>query len=199
MTRHNQILARKAAAILKRGGTLVYPTETQYALGALATDRHAVRKIFLIKQRPSKKILPIIAGDLVQARSYFIFSKLDLRLAKKFWPGPLSLILKTKSAKIKAALGSDLIAVRVSSNRIAASLARRAGAPIVSTSANISGKAPQRTLRLIKKQFRGSPTQPDFFLGGLRSSSSTPSTIVRTRGGKIEIVREGKIDIRGEM
>ena len=181
---------------MKRGGAIVYPTETQYGLGALATDSDAVKKIFLIKQRSAKKILPVIVCDLAQARRYFIFSKLDLHLAKKFWPGPLSLILKTKSKKIKAALKSDEIAVRVSSNPLATSVARYADAPIVSTSANISGKPPRRTLREIKKQFRDSPTQPDFYVSGLRSASSLPSTIIRTHGKKINIVREGKISIQ---
>lgn len=194
MANSNQI--KKAVAIMKQSGAIVYPTETQYGLGALAVDADAVKKITQIKQRPSEKIFPVIACDLAQARKYFFFSNLDLQLAKKFWPGPLSLILKTKSKKIKAALQSDEIAVRVSSNRIATSIAQLAGAPIVSTSANISGKPPRRTLAEIKKQFRDSPIQPDAYVSGLLSKATLPSTIIRTKNGKIKVVREGRISIQ---
>lgn len=191
----NQKKVHQAVDVLKRGGVVVYPTETQYGLGAIATNVDAVKHIFAIKNRPFEKHLPVIVGSLEQARKYFVFSKTDLKLAHQFWPGPLSLVLKTKSKRIAKALGSDRVAVRVSSNSVARELALLVSVPIIATSANISGSIPGRTIREIKQQFASSPSQPDVYLAGRLSKNILPSTIVRTNGASVEIVREGRVII----
>jgi L-threonylcarbamoyladenylate synthase len=183
----------QAVQAMRHGGVIVYPTETQYGLGAIAVHQVAVQRIFAMKKRSFEKQLPVIVGSLKQARRFFVLSVWDLKLARRYWPGPFSLILKTKSKRIARALGSDFVAVRVSSNAIARELALLAGAPIISTSANISGSEPCRTIREIKKQFARSLSQPDAYLAGRISKNQLPSTIVQTEGGSIKIIREGRV------
>jgi L-threonylcarbamoyladenylate synthase len=194
--RAGQTAAKAAAKVLRNGGTVIFPTETLYGLGGLATDREAVKKIIRMKKRTSGKILPVIVGSLNQAQRYFVFTKTDLKLARHFWPGPLSLVLKTKSKKIRNALNSDYIAVRFSASRFASDVARYAMAPIISTSANISGKPGCFTVAAVLKQFTLSTVKPDLYVDGGRLKKSSPSTVIRTRGSKITISREGKIKIK---
>lgn len=155
-----------ALKILKQGGTIVFPTETLYGLGAIATDAEAVKKIYKIKKRPQEKLLPVIVGSMEQAKEYFAFSPKELKLAKKFWPGPLSIVIKTKSKKLIKALDNDMLAVRFSADPLAGKLALLSGAPIISTSANISGKPGCFTLAAVKRQFAHHEEQPDLFLEG---------------------------------
>jgi L-threonylcarbamoyladenylate synthase len=187
---------RRAVKILNNNGTVVFPTETLYGLAALSTNKKAVKKVYSIKQRPQEKLLPVIVGSMEQAKKYFIFNSNDLKLAQAFWPGPLSLVLKTRSKKIAAALGSNILAVRYPDNSIAASLAELSGAPITSTSANSSGQPGCFTIAVVKEQFAGinggKSTQPDFYLNGGPLKRSLPSTIVRTKKNAIEVIRAGK-------
>jgi L-threonylcarbamoyladenylate synthase len=191
-----RVAGQRASEILKAGGIVVYPTETMYGLGALATNHEAVNKIFQIKQRPPEKLLPVIVCSFNQAQKYFMFSKTDLKLARRFWPGPLSFVLKTKSKKVRAALKSAYVAVRFSSGRLAASIARCAGAPIVSTSANISGKPGCFTLSAVKKQFTHTAIKPDLYIDGGQLKKSLPSTVIRTKDSKMITFREGKIPVK---
>lgn len=191
----------QAARVLRAGGTAVFPTETLYGLAALATDRAAVRKVYAIKCRPREKMLPVIVGSFAQAQKYFIFSRAELALERRFWPGPLTIVLKTRSKELAAAVGGDRVAVRFSASHVAARLAILAGAPIIATSANISGKPGCFTLAAVRRQLcRGSgrdaqtrASSPDIFLDGGTLTRSLPSTIVRVRRGKIIILRKGRI------
>jgi len=187
---------KHAIDVILRGGTVVFPTETQYALGALATDKEAIGKIYAIKRRPGEKLLPVIVGSMAQAQKYFFLTRNEQVLAKKFWPGPLSMVLRTRSKKIAEAIGSDRLAVRYSADRIAAALALRAGAPVVSTSANTSGKLPCYTVAAVKRQLSTAPAprcDPDTFLDGGPLKKSLPSTIIEIKNGHFVILREGKI------
>jgi len=187
-----------ALDILKRGGTIVFPTETLYGLGALSTNKIAVEKVYQIKRRPKEKLLPVIVGSMEQVQEYFSLGRDDIKLAKKFWPGPLSLILRTKSNKLIDALGNDLLAVRLSANPLAVKLSLHSGAPLISTSANISGRPGCFTIAAVKRQLASlkRPEQPDLFIDGGALNKSQPSTIVRTNKGKLSLIREGKIQFK---
>jgi L-threonylcarbamoyladenylate synthase len=190
---------KRAAEVLSGGGTVVFPTETLYGLAAMATNKAAVRKVYAIKRRARKKLLPVIVGSFAQAQRYFIFSRVELALARRFWPGSLTLVLNTRSKKLAAAVGGDRVAVRWSANAIAARLAICVGAPITSTSANISGKPGCFTIASVKRQFGralGNRACPDLFLNGDTLKHSLPSTIVRVRRGRIVVLREGKISTK---
>lgn len=172
---------------------MVYPTETLYALGCLATVKKSVRRLNRIKKRPKDNLFPVIVGSVQQARRFFFFSPSELRAAKLFWPGPLSLVLRVKSSSLRNAIGADRIAVRISKNQIASKLARESRAPIVSTSANLSGQYGCFTLRCVKRYFGASSPKPDFFLNGGRLQESLPSTLLIFEKRKWRVLREGKI------
>lgn len=177
---------QKAIRILKLGGSVVFPTETAYGLAADATNKKAVKHIFKLKERPPEKSLPWIAANLSMAKKYVKFSLLALRLAKKYWPGPLTIVLPTKR-------GKHTVALRVSSNKIAKSLSAGLKKPIISTSANISGEATCYSAQAVKKQFAKKSLQPDLILDGGTLKKNKPSTIVKFLKNKIVVFRQGSI------
>ena len=179
-----------AVKILKNSGVAVFPTETAYGLAADFTDKIAIEKIFKIKQRKRKKLLPIIASDIKMVKKYFNFDKNSLALAKKYWPGPLTLILNKKGqTKGKG------VAVRVSDNKIASKMSKKLDRPIVATSANISGQNLCYDIFDVIKQMQKNRIKPDIFLDVGTLLKNPSSTIVDTRDGKIKTVRQGKIKI----
>jgi hypothetical protein len=91
----------------------LYPTESFYALGVKATNRLAVEQLFRIKQREPGKPIALIAANLQQVRKFFIMSKTEERLARQFWPGSLTMLLKPKRTIQSIALGAKKIGVRV--------------------------------------------------------------------------------------
>ena len=134
--------------------------------------------------------MPIIVSDFKMANEYFNFDKNSLDLAKKYWPGPLTLILN-KKGKNKG----KGIAVRVSNNKIANQLTKKLGRPITATSANISGQDLCYNIFDAIKQFKNNKIKPDIFLDAGILPKNLPSTIIDARNKKIKIIRQGKIKI----
>jgi len=143
----------KAAEIIKAGGTVAFPAETVYGLGANAFDRQAVAKIFKAKSRPSDN--PFIVHVSSYEMLYTII-KDPPDIAKKimnfFWPGPLTVILKAKESMPDTITGGfDTAAVRMPDHAIALALIREAGVPIAAPSANISGRpSPTKATHVLK-------------------------------------------------
>lgn len=149
----------QAVKCLLAGGILLYPTETFYAIGCLATRADAIDTVYAIKARPSSSPLPLLAADLEQVQTVVDGADMPAmpsntpdwqKLAALFWPGPLTLILPARPglpaavAPVSQEQGPRL-AVRVSANPLARQLARLAACPLVSTSANLSGQAPAQS------------------------------------------------------
>ncbi|HET7746088.1 MAG TPA: L-threonylcarbamoyladenylate synthase [Vicinamibacteria bacterium] len=136
----------RAAAVLARGLLLVYPTDTLYALGGRALDPTVSARVRAAKGRDDGKPLPVIAADEAQARTLAAAWGGPVgRLAVRFWPGPLTLVLPSApSVPRELNSGTGTIAVRVPDLALARALCQAAG-PLVSTSANLSGQAPPRT------------------------------------------------------
>lgn len=189
--RHGKEL-RQAVKQLREGGIVIYPTETAYALGADATNAHAVRRIFEIKNRDWQKSLPLIVGSLTDAERVAHFSRHATELAKRHWPGPLTLVLPVRaSSGLAPGIVSDgMVALRVSSHPIARALARGLGKPITSTSANVSGEGQCHSVRTIHKQFKHFPPHLLIIDAGSLPRRKV-STIVRLRDGNLEIIRKG--------
>ena len=133
----------EAAAAAMRGGALVaFPTETVYGLGADATNGRAVAAIFAAKDRPRFNLLIVHVPDVGAAEKLGLLPDLGRRLALAFWPGALSLVLaKQPDCPVAdlATAGLDTIAVRVPSHAIAQALLRAVDRPIAAPSANLSG------------------------------------------------------------
>ncbi|MGC9195982.1 MAG: L-threonylcarbamoyladenylate synthase [Syntrophobacteraceae bacterium] len=188
----NAETVEQAAAVLRSGGVVIYPTETFYALGAVASLEKAVSRVFQIKGRDFGKPLPLIAADLpavLSAASQWPQAA-DL-LARVFWPGPLSLVIPARlslSQALHAETGK--IALRVSSHPVASLLAKLSGGLLISTSANISGApAPQNPAQVDK----GLLACVDAMLDAGNLPGGFPSTIVDVTVYPVEILREGKI------
>src|ERR1700760_2051888 len=139
---------KDARSVLAAGGLVAFPTETVYALGADATNDKAVARLYAVKERPS--INPLIAhvADLAAAEKLAVFNDTALKLAKAFWPGPLTLVLpKTPGCPIGllATAGLDTIAVRVPGHPVAHQILAAFGKPVVAPSANRSGEVSTTT------------------------------------------------------
>ena len=139
-----------AADLLRAGGCVIYPTETYFALGALATDAAALARIVAIKARPAHKPLPLLVGDMTQLVAVlpdgFLGGPLGedfVDLAERFWPGPLSLVVSCRESLPGLITdGQGRVSVRFTPHETAATLCRLAGGALVATSANVSGGAP---------------------------------------------------------
>ena len=132
-----------AVELLSAGSLLIYPTDTLYALGGRALDAAAGLAVRRAKGREEGKPLPLVAADVQQARDLSsAWPEAADRLAERFWPGPLSLVVPAQSAvPAEVTAGSGHIAVRVPDLELTRALCRRAGA-LVSTSANRAGGSP---------------------------------------------------------
>ncbi len=133
----------RAAAILRSGGLVAFPTETVYGLGADARDDRAVARIFEAKGRPRFNPLIVHLPDLAAARGFAEVSGDAERLASAFWPGPLTLVLPLLPGAGLSPLvsaGQSSVAIRVPAHRVAQALLRAFGGPVAAPSANPSGR-----------------------------------------------------------
>jgi len=179
---------------MREDGIGVYPTETFMALGCRAGSETAVARLYSMKQRPRHLPLPLIAADRSQVEDVASIPKQAEALMKRFWPGPLSIVLPA-SKRLPALLssGTGHVAVRISPHPGAHALALAVGEALVSTSANISGAPPaQDTENLdpaLLKRVSAVWNVPPRPAGGL------PSTLVRLLDeNTIHILRQGAID-----
>lgn len=144
----------KAGKILKNGGVVAIPTETVYGLAANALDEKAVAKIFAAKGRPADNPLIVHITDAKDIEKYAYPNEKAAALAKKFWPGPLTIILPKKDCipDIVSA-GLDTVAIRYPSHPVARAIINAAGVPLAAPSANISGKPSATTAKHVLKDF----------------------------------------------
>ena len=187
----------EAITVLKRGGVVVFPTETAYGLAADARNAEAVERVFQIKGRADDKTLPLIAADRAMVERVAGIPGTLADLADRHWPGPLTLILPViGDAVAPAVIRNGEIAIRVSSHPIAAALSRGLGAPIVSTSANRSGGPSCYSVKDVQTQFLDQEIQPDLYLDGGELQSELPSTIVSIDDyGHPEVLRQGAVEL----
>ena len=179
-----------AAALVREGGVIVYPTETFYGLGGDPRRAAAIERIFQIKGRSFHKPLPLIASRLDSLRSAVgDWPSTAQKLADAFWPGPLTLILPAHPAlpsMLHAQTGK--IAVRVSSHPVATALAAAVGGLLISTSANTSGEPACSNPEDLSESLLH---RVDGLLHGGRLPGGAPSTIVDVSVHPPRLVREG--------
>jgi len=133
----------RAAALLRAGRLVAFPTETVYGLGGDATNDHAVAAIFAAKARPRFNPLIVHVRDLAGAERLAVFNSPARRAAARFWPGPMTLVLPRQAdggLSLLASAGLDTVAIRVPDHPVAQALLREADRPIAAPSANRSGR-----------------------------------------------------------
>jgi len=182
---------REAAAALRCGGLVAYPTETFYGLGVLATDAAAVARLARAKGRPDGKPLPLLAADVAAVETVAVLDGAAHRVAARLWPGPLTLVLPARPGLPEAVTaGTGTVGIRVPGSSVARALAREAGGPIVSTSANPSGGPPPRRPGELDPALRA---RLDLVLDGGETPGGLASTVVEVGGGTIRLVRAGPV------
>lgn len=175
--------------IIKKGGVIVFPTDTVYGIGCNPYNKDAVSKIYKIKGREKIKHLPVLAYSKKDIREIAFFDEISEKIADKFWPGPVTLILKIRDKKIEESLGLDgKIAVRIPNHPCTLHLLKQCRL-LVGTSANFSGESSFDDSKEIMSKFSGY----EALLDGGKISNSGESTIVETIDNELKIVREGKI------
>jgi len=187
----NPTTLARAAAILRSGRLLIYPTDTLYALGGLALDAAAVDRVRLAKGREEWKPLPLVAADLQQV-SALCATPLEAlaRLAGRFWPGPLTLVLPAAAGVPDAVTaGTATVAVRVPALALVRRLCAEAG-PLVSTSANPAGARAPRTCH---DAVVGVGSAAALALDGGAATGSLGSTIVDLTRREPRLLRPGPI------
>lgn len=184
----------KAARIVKVGGVVAYPTETFYGLAVDPSNHEAVQKIFRIKKREKRKPILLLVSSTAKLKRWVVgVGPRERLLIRKFWPGPLTLVMKARSGVLSLlTAGTGKIGVRLSPEPIARKLGRLSGGAITGTSANLSGRRPAGTGREVERQL-GSLV--DGIVSGKRLRSSKGSTILDVTGKKVRLLRPGVVSM----
>lgn len=180
-----------AAAALRRGSLVVYPTETFYGLGALATLPAALARLAAAKLRTAGKPLPLVAADTAMAFALWAeVSPVALCLADAFWPGPLTLVAPAAPGLPDPVTRGGTVGVRVPGAELARELCRRAGGPVISTSANPSGGPPPASVEALDPELLA---RVDLVLDGGDTPGGLPSTVVELGVDGPRLLRAGAV------
>jgi L-threonylcarbamoyladenylate synthase len=186
---------RRAAELLHRGGLVAFPTDTVYGLAACAFDAAAVLRIFEAKDRPPDKAIPVLLASpaelsLVAAAP----GKTAQDLARRFWPGPLTIVV-AKHPRLPDAVAGSTVGVRVPDHAVALALLALTG-PLAVTSANLSGRASPITAIQVRQQL---DRRVDLILDGGTTPGGIPSTVVDCTSDDLVLIRQGPIDLDALM
>ncbi|MEC9345038.1 MAG: L-threonylcarbamoyladenylate synthase [Pseudomonadota bacterium] len=181
----------RAAAALRDGGLVAFPTETVYGLGGIATDGRAVASIYAAKGRPDFNPLIAHVPDVAAARELVVLDDLAERLAAAFWPGPLTLVLPRAPGCPVSPLcsaGLPTLAIRVPAAPVAQALLRATGLPVAAPSANPSGRLSPTTAAHV---MAGLGDRLDFIVDGGACPVGVESTVVGVDNGVATLLRPG--------
>jgi L-threonylcarbamoyladenylate synthase len=183
---------KEAARTVAEGGVIVYPTDTVYGLGCSPFNQDSVKRIFSIKGERTKP-LPILASDVKEIERIAHVTDKALKLAEKFWPGPLTMVLPKKASLPSIVTrGLDSVAVRVPNHKVALELIRMSGGLLVGTSANKTGKKPPRTAADAAEQIG---KEVDLIMDDGPTPIGASSTIIDLTREKLRILRQGPIKL----
>ncbi len=187
----------RAASVLRAGGLVAFPTETVYGLGAVATDRAAVARIFAAKGRAATNPVIVHVADIASARTLVrAWPPQAQRLAEQFWPGPLTLVLpKTDLVPEIVTAGGPTVGLRVPAHPLALALVRATGRPIAAPSANRSQCISPTTAAHVLKQLTG---RIDLVIDGGAAPGGLESTVLDLSDNKPRLLRPGLVTL-GEL
>jgi L-threonylcarbamoyladenylate synthase len=184
----------QGVSILKSGGIVAFPTDTVYGLGASADIPEAVARVYEVKGRPRNMPMPLLLARLSQINDVAgSVSPLAWLLARKFLPGALTLVLPRSGAVSDIVTGGgETVAVRIPAHPVPVALVSGLGAPVLGTSANLSGRPSALTADEVNIQFG---EQVDLVVDGGRSYGGRESTIVDVSGDVPVVLREGALSL----
>jgi L-threonylcarbamoyladenylate synthase len=191
-TEPEPLLLDRAAAVILAGGLVALPTDTLYGLAADPFNAAAVRRVFLVKGRTLARALPLVAADVAQINSQLgPLSPIALALARRFWPGPLTLLVPASGVLAADVTGgTGRVGVRVPAHAVARGLCRACGSVLTATSANLSGRPPSNDPDDVARSL-GSAL--DILLDAGPAPGGPSSTIVDVTGVELQLVRAGAI------
>jgi L-threonylcarbamoyladenylate synthase len=183
---------QRAAALLRAGQVVAFPTDTVYGVGALATDAVAVRRLYEVKGRPAEKAISVLIAaldDLTHVARH-VPPAID-RLAALYWPGGLTLVLPAiATLPLTVTAGSDAVAVRCPAHGTPLALIRGLGAPLAATSANLSGQPAPTTAAEVVQQLAGCLP---LILDGGACAVGVPSTLGDLTTDPPRLLRAGAV------
>jgi L-threonylcarbamoyladenylate synthase len=183
---------REAVATLRRGGLVVFPTETVYGVGADGLNPAAVRRLLAVKRRPPGRPLPLLIGEA--AMVYELAAQVPPSaeaLMEAFWPGPLTLILwRNERVPAETVAGGPTVGLRFPDHPVALALARQAGGPLAAPSANRSGQPPPRTAAAAQSQLG---EEVEVYLDAGPAALGTASTVVDLTVEPARLRRAGRV------
>jgi L-threonylcarbamoyladenylate synthase len=185
----------EAAGALREGRLVAFPTETVYGLGGDATSDAAVARIFAAKGRPRFNPLIVHVAGLAAAEALAAFDDRAREVARRFWPGPLTLVLWRRAdsgVSLLASAGLDTVAVRVPAHWVAQDLMRATGRPLAAPSANRSGRVSPTEAAHVAAEFSGSVA---LVLDGGRCPVGVESTVLDLTGATPTLLRPGGVTV----
>ena len=182
----------EAAQIIKRGGIVIFPTDTVYGIGANGLNPEAIEKIYVAKGRKQDNpLILLVSSQEMLEQIVEEVTEVEDKLIKAFWPGPLTIVFKRKSCVPNIVTGGlDTVGVRLTSGDIARKLIEESGCPIAAPSANISGKPSGTSVEEIFEELKD---KVDYIIDEGKSKEGLESTVVRVIDGVPNILKTGKI------
>jgi L-threonylcarbamoyladenylate synthase len=183
----------RAAANLRSGGLVAFPTETFYGLAAAALDAGAVRAIFALKGRPESKPVLLLVDSVAMAEAVAEVGEVARDLMSRYWPGALTLVLPARDrVPTEVTAGTGTVGLRLSAHPVARGLVRALGAPITAPSANPAGAAPATSAAAVLAYF---PDGLDLVLDGGATAGGPASTVLDVRFEPPRVIREGAVRV----
>ncbi|HDI42693.1 MAG TPA: threonylcarbamoyl-AMP synthase [Candidatus Bathyarchaeota archaeon] len=181
---------KEASRIVRAGGLIIYPTDTVYGLGCDPLNPRAVERVFRVKGRRGKP-LPILVSSMGQAKRIAQFTPKAEKLAKAFWPGALTLVLRRRPTLPEiTTCGLNSVGVRAPGHSFCLRLIEACGGLLVGTSANKSGETPPRTAEEADLQIGAGV---DLIIDGGPTPGGVPSTVVDLTGEEPRLIRQGPV------
>jgi L-threonylcarbamoyladenylate synthase len=178
---------------MKKGGLVIYPTDTVYGLGCDPFNIKAVEKVFKVKGERKNKPLPILASEMKAVERIAHMNEDAKKIAKKYWPGPLTLVVPKKlTLPSMVTCNLESVGVRIPNHKVALQLVTLCGGLIVGTSANKTGEKPPKTAQEAASQLG---EQVDIVLDGGHAPLGQESSIVDLTSKTPKMIREGPIKL----
>jgi L-threonylcarbamoyladenylate synthase len=185
---------KRAVEVLKKGGVVVFPTDTVWGVGALVSSKEGVEKLYRVKKRRKDKPTAILVSDVSMANKYGVMKKEAWNLAEKNWPGGLTLVVKAKGDMMLKKIRGDeeTVGLRAPDHRIVQELLKELGEGIVTASANFPGKKAPKSFDELDEEF---VSQADLIVDG-EAGEGVASTVVKISGEELRILRQGGVVIQ---
>ena len=200
IARINDVILEDLVKVLKKGGLIIYPTETLYGVGVDATNDKAVGKLNKYKKRPTGKPYSIAVSDEKMAGEYVHLDKASKKIYKTFLPGPITVVSKGKHKTAKGIESeSGTLGIRIPDYKLVRDVVKKFGKPITATSANASyKKRPYKIADVLDNLSASQKKLIDLIIDAGELPHNEPSTVVDTTGGDLTILRQGEVSLKNK-